>query len=100
MAKECNAEIFREELPYFRSVCLDVSETGAVKVDAQDMGELVKEIWKDSDYEFWVEVPSSEVQKLLFALLKEKYEGRRGAVDEFTSFCKAHNIKHAWDSWA
>lgn len=99
MSHSFHQEIFRDERPTFRSICLEVETTGAVKIDAQDMGPTVKEIWGDSDYEFWVAVPASEVQKLLFALLKEKYRGRASAVDEFTRFCQQHDIKHEWDSW-
>jgi hypothetical protein len=39
MSNEYSEEIFREELPMFRSICLRVSPTGAVRIDAQDMGE-------------------------------------------------------------
>jgi len=99
MKANFHEEIFREELPTFRSVNLDVSEKGAVKIEAQDMGKVVEEMWGDSDYEFWVEIPKSEVQGLLFALLKEKYAGRSGSVDEFRAFCLRNNIKHRWDSW-
>jgi hypothetical protein len=99
MKAKFREEIFREEVPNFRSINLDVSETGAVKIEAQDMGKVVEEMWGNSDYEFWVEIPESEVQGLLFALLKEKYAGLSGSVDEFREFCEQNNIKHRWDSW-
>jgi hypothetical protein len=100
MSSEFHQEIFRQELPAFRSIYLRVSPNGAVRIDAQDMGKTVEEIWGDSDYEFWVDVPEVEIQKLLFALLKEKYAGRPGAVDEFKDFCQANGIENKWDSWA
>jgi hypothetical protein len=99
MSNEYSKEIFREELPTFRSIHLRVSPAGAVRIDAQDMGESVKEIWGDSDYEFWVDVPETQLEKLLFALLREKYFGRIGAVDEFRDFCQANKIEHKWDNW-
>jgi hypothetical protein len=100
MSDEFHQEIFREELPMFRSIHLRVAPTGAVRIDAQDMGKNVEEIWGDSDYEFWVDVPEAELQKLLFALLKEKYLGRVGAVDEFQKFCQENSIGSEWGSWA
>ena len=64
---------------------------------AQDLGEFPERVWGDDDYEYWVDVPSTAVQKLLFALLKEKYLGRIDAVDEFTKFCVENGIESKWD---
>jgi hypothetical protein len=68
-------------------------------MDAQDMGEFVEKIWGDEDYEFWVDVPATALPKLVFALLRDRYVGRAGAVDEFRDFCKQNGIDHEWSSW-
>lgn len=93
------AELFRQEGDLFRSVRLTINTDGSVKLDTQDMGKTVKEIWGDDDYEFWVDVPAAALYKLLFTLLREKYSGRSDAVDEFRAFCKKEEIEHSWDSW-
>jgi hypothetical protein len=64
------------------------------------MGTRVKEVWGDSDYEFWVDVPATALRKLAFALLREKYTGQDKAVDEFRAFCKREDIEHEWNSYA
>ncbi len=92
-------EVYRQEGDPFRSVRLSVNADGSVRFDAQDMGKQVEEVWGDSDYEFWVDVPATALRKLVFALLREKYAGRARAVDEFTAFCKREEIEHKWDSW-
>jgi hypothetical protein len=94
-----STELYRQEGDNFRSVRLSVNADGSIKLDAQDMGKLVKEIWGDDDYEFWVNVPATALPKLVFVLLREKYSGRDKAVDEFRAFCKREEIEHAWDSW-
>ena len=99
MTEPYSIEIYRENGDPFRSVRLIVNADGSVRVDTQDMGKRVEEIWGDSDYEFWVDVPAGALPKLVFALLREKYAGRARAVDEFTAFCKQENIEHEWDSW-
>jgi hypothetical protein len=99
MTEDCSAELFREEGDPFRSIRLCVHPDGSVKLDAQDMGKAVKEIWGDSDYEFWVDVPATAIHKLVFSLLREKYSGRSGAVDEFCAFCKSEGVEHQWQSW-
>jgi hypothetical protein len=99
MTKTYLTELYRQEGDNFRSVRLSVDADGSIKLDTQDMGTLVKEIWGDSDYEFWVDVPASALPKLVFVLLREKYTGRDTAVDEFRAFCKQEEIEHEWDNW-
>ena len=38
-------ELARQEGTEFRSVCLSLEDDGAIKMDAQDMGPTVTEIW-------------------------------------------------------
>jgi hypothetical protein len=53
-----SAELYRQAGDNFRSVRLSVYSDGSVRLDAQDMGKVVEEVWGDDDYEFWVDVPS------------------------------------------
>lgn len=93
-------EIARRDGTEFRSVRLTVEDDGAIKMDAQDMGPTVTQVWGDSDYEFWVHVPPTSVSKLAFELLREKFAGQLGAVDDFRNWCKAHAIEHEFGSWS
>jgi len=99
MTEIYSTELYRQEGDAFRSVRLSVNADGSVRLDAQDMGNAVQEVWGDGDYEFWVDVPATALRKLVFALLSEKYLGRIRAVDEFRAFCKKAEIEHEWDSW-
>jgi hypothetical protein len=99
MVEPYEAELFRQEGDSFRAVHLTLNKDGSVKFYAQDMGTAVEEIWGDDDYEFWVDVPAAALHKLLFILLREKYSGRSGAVDEFRAFCKKEEIEHKWGNW-
>ncbi len=78
-------------------LCID--DSGAVKLQATDSGLAVEVFWNTDEYLFWVDVPASQLQKLAFALLKERYLDRGQAVDELTVFCKQHDIEHNWASW-
>jgi len=99
MTEALNAELYRQDGAEFRSIRLYVEEDGSLRIGAQDMGKSVEEWWGDDDYEFWVDVPAKELPKLVFALLREKYTNRSGAVDEFDAFCDRENIEHEWQSW-
>ncbi len=100
MSETDSIELFRREGDPFRSVRLSVDADGSVRLNAQDMGKAVREVWGDNDYEFWVDVPASALRKLVFALLHEKYAGRERAVDEFGEFCKQKGIEHEPGSYA
>ena len=89
-----SVELYREEGSQSRSVVLSVGPDGAVKLDTYDTGEVVERTWGHEDYEWWVDVPSSQVRKLLFALLRDRYSGRSDAVDEFAAFCKKEGIDY------
>jgi hypothetical protein len=92
-------EIARQEGNEFRSVRLSVEEDGAIKMEAQDIGPTVTQIWGEDEYEFWVRVSSPSVSKLAFELLREKFMGQLGAVDAFRDWCKAHGVEHEFGSW-
>jgi hypothetical protein len=99
MSETYSAETYRQEGTEFRSVRLSVRADGSVCLQAQDMGKLTEEIWGDKDYEFWVDVPAMALAKLAFALMREKYSNRSGAVDEFRAFCEKEGIEHKWANW-
>src|SRR3954453_22018744 len=92
-------ELYRQEGAEFRSVRMTVRSDGQIKLKSQDMGTTVREFWGVDEYEYGVRVSPSQLPKLVWALLRERYAGRSGAVDEFTEFCKKEGIEHGWDSW-
>lgn len=98
--KEESAEIYREELPNFRSVMVTLEPKGGLKVDAQDMGPVAEEFWGDSDYEFWVLIPPEGAARLAYALIRKHYAGRAGAVDEIRALCAEAGVPHENGSWA
>ena len=92
-------EIARQEGTEFRSVRLALEDDGTIKMDAQDIGPIVTQIWGDDDYEFWVRVPPASLPKLAFELLREKFSGQLGAVDAFRDWCTTRGVQHEFDSW-
>ena len=99
MTETYSIELYRQQADTFRSVRLSIKGDGSVRIDAQDMGKVVEEVWGDSDYELWVDVPATALHKLTFALLREKYAGGDKAVNEFREFCQREELEHEWDSY-
>jgi hypothetical protein len=100
MTERLSEEIYRQEGDNFRSIRVTLDADGALTLDAQDMGPLVKEVWGDSDYEFWCRIPPEAAAKLAYALLKKLYANREHAVDELRKLVAAENIPHENGSYA
>ena len=92
-------EIARQEGTEFRSVSLSLEDDGTIRMEAQDIGPRVTQLWGDDDYEFWVLVPPASLPKLAFELLREKFSGQLGAVDTFRDWCRTRGVQHEFDSW-
>jgi len=63
-----------------------------VKLSVQDMGQLVKDAWYDSDCEHWGNVQGIETKRPLFTPLRDKFQNCAHAVTEFKAFCEANDI--------
>ena len=64
-------EICRQEGDEFRSVRLTIEDDGAIKMDAQDIGPTVAQIWDEDEYEFWVRVRRLRYQACLRTVARE-----------------------------
>lgn len=93
-------DIARKEFPGVSvSISVSTNPDGGVRVEGGDVGDRVKEWHGEDDYEYWVDVPASEIGKLVLLLLKERYEGNLDAVSEFRTFCETKGIAHKFMTW-
>ena len=92
-------QLFRMDGEEYRSVDLELKD-GGLTLLGHDMGPTVEQFWGDDDYEFWVEIKPHAMQRLAFALLRDRYTGRKHAVSEFREFCEQNAIEHVFDNWA
>lgn len=93
-------ELARQEGTVSRRVRLYARDDGRIMFEGQDLGPSIEEIFGDSDYEYWVNVPAGDLQKLAFELLREKYTGQLNAVEAFRDWCQTHGIEHKFENWA
>jgi hypothetical protein len=94
-------EIYRGENTACRRlahvVCLSVDAIGSIHLFATDASTNGGDLWGDDNEEFCIDVPVTELRKLAFALIREKYSGRADAVDEFSGFCAREKIEYKFD---
>ena len=79
-----------------RWVDLYVGAGGSARLSRHDLRPSLKGSSDDEDYEHHVNVPAAAVPKLVFALLREKYLGRSGPVQEFREFYEKEGIELWW----
>ena len=100
MDETLSVELYRkDERNTLQTGSLSVYPNGAVRIDGWDFGELPKQVWGHDDYEFEVTVPGTEIRKLVFALLRDRYLGRMGAVGELREFCEKEGIETNFFAW-
>lgn len=83
-----------------RTIDLIAEPDGGITLSGGDIGRAVEEHFGDSDWEFWTKIPPAAVQRLAFALLRERYTGRTDAWIELKEFCAANGIAQQSGDWA
>jgi hypothetical protein len=72
-----------------------VEEGGDLVLSGYDRGATVKEVWGDSDYEYWRRVKCEHVPTVLLQLIKDRFSSdvafhewleEKGIPDEFSSW--------------
>lgn len=104
--------IYEEERPDIKiSMELYFKETGQLVFEGYDIGERVKEIWGDVDYEYFYTIEPVEVKKLysllaiafadraaLLQAVKERFGGN-SAYSLFGNFMRENNIIFSSYTW-
>ncbi len=77
----------------------EITKQGNLLVSGQDVGEAPRRFWGDADYEYWLQVPAAEKDRVLLALLEACYEGDTQVVSKLRDVLTAAGIPHTFDSW-
>jgi hypothetical protein len=78
----------------------EIDSNGQLLISGQDIGDAPKEHCEDSDYEYWIVVPSEQKDCLLLILLQELYSGNSKIISDFLSLLKSRGIGHIFESYA
>ncbi|MHA2069173.1 MAG: hypothetical protein ACXABY_32845 [Candidatus Thorarchaeota archaeon] len=83
------------------SVFIDarIDDDGNFVVSGQDIGKAPMEHFRDSDYEYWIFVPSDQKDPLLLALIQKLYEGNSKIVSEFMDLMKTNGISYRFSTF-
>ena len=81
-------------------VSLSLLEDGVIQIRYEDRSERARNLYGDSSYESWAAVSPDQFQKLVFALLFEKFTGRADALSAFRDFCVAHGVTSRNGGWS
>ena len=75
-----------------RYIDAEINKDGDLIIFGQDVGKAPREYWGDSDYEFWVHVPTKYKGDVFHALLEKLNTNDIKADDEFREFMRSRKI--------
>lgn len=90
-----------------RSIAFRIDDSGDLVISVVDRGPVVKEIWGDSDYEFWYRIPAKRLEvlaqllgttnELLIEELSAKW--RKDRFDDLQEILKSPEINARFSSY-
>ncbi len=63
-------------------ISAEICKNGDLQLSGQDVGKGPREIFGDSDYEYWLTVPAAQKDLLLLALLESLYKGDASVISK------------------
>ena len=93
-------EIYRRDGDAFTSIRAVFDVKGNLTIDGQDMGPTVEQFFGDSDFEYYLTIPKSEIQNFTLEVLKKTFnqEKKLGFYD-LRDICEDNGIKHHYNWW-
>jgi hypothetical protein len=92
-------ELFDEQDGEHVHAEIGVNADGDVVLEGYCAGRIAEGVFGDSDWEYWVTVPSDQKDRLLLALLREKYAGDTLAERHFRDWLDARDIPHRFEQF-
>jgi hypothetical protein len=96
------SEIFRQEGETPRTIRVSIDQHGDLEVGSHDFpGPLARPFAEGgaTEYSYFTTVEADAKDRLLLALLAEKYRGRPSAVEEFKTWCESAGVPCRFSTW-
>jgi len=99
--KEASVELYSQEGDTPRTIWVYLNHQGDLEIGSQDFpSEALRGfVGGAGEYEYFSTVQADAKDRLLLALLAEKYRGNPRAVEDFRYWCQARGIPCAFDTW-
>jgi hypothetical protein len=83
------------------SIYIDVKITdqGDLLFSGQDLGKAPIEMFGDSDYEYWLNIPAQNKDQMLLALIEKFYSGNARVISELKTFLESKKIPCNFSSY-
>lgn len=78
----------------------EIDNKGNLLLSGQDLGQSVRDVWGDDDYEYWLLVSKEHKDRLLLALIKRLYAENTRVVSELGDWLRENDIPYVFDSYA
>ncbi len=78
-----------------RHVSARVEDSWDLVLSGQDMGETVEQVFRESEYEYWLTVRAGDVPKVLLELMKERFKDET----DFRGWLETKGIPSEFHNW-
>ena len=78
---------------------VEIKSDGSLEMSGYDIGEMPERFYGHDDYEYEVTVKPEHKDRLLLALLQEKYDNNFRASSQFMEFLNSRGIPYDFDTW-
>jgi hypothetical protein len=75
-------------------ISAEITEKGDLLISGQDNGEAARQMFGDSDYEYWLKVSASYKDRVLLACLEKLFAGNPELISELMNFFEANKIPY------
>lgn len=79
---------------------VQITEEGKLLFSGQDLGEVPRQVYGDSDYEYWLTLSPVEKDQLLLALIQDQYSGDDLVISKLRKYLESKGINYKFNSYA
>jgi len=77
----------------------EIADNGDLLFSGQDIGQAPREMFGDSDYEYWLRIPAANKDQVLLALIQKQYSKNTSVISEFQNYLKSRGIPCEFSSY-
>jgi hypothetical protein len=77
----------------------EITDEGDLLFSGQDLGQAPRELWGDSDYEYWLTIMAPNKDQVLLALIEKLYSGNPSLISELKDYLESKGIPCEFHSY-
>lgn len=81
-------------------ISVKITDDSDLLFSGHDLGDAPKELFGDSDYEYWLMIKAVDKDQMLLGVIEKLYSGNTTLISELMEFLKSKDIPYDFHSYA